>query len=55
MFMVLASAPAKIILFGEHAVVYKRHAVVTAINLRCYAEAKKSNEIKIVPRSEQLA
>ena len=46
--MVLASAPAKIILFGEHAVVYKRHAVVTAINLRCYAEAKKSNEIKIV-------
>lgn len=43
-----ASAPAKIILFGEHAVVYKRHAVVTAINLRCYAEAKKSNEIKII-------
>ncbi len=42
-----ASAPAKIIIFGEHAVVYKRHAVVTAINLRCYAEAKKSDEIKI--------
>jgi len=43
-----ASAPAKIILFGEHAVVYRRHAVVTAINLRCYAEAKKSSEIKII-------
>ncbi len=43
-----ASAPAKIILFGEHAVVYKRHAVVTAINLRCYAEAKKSTNIKII-------
>ncbi len=42
-----ASAPAKIILFGEHAVVYKRHAVVTAINLRCYAEAKKSDEVRI--------
>ncbi len=43
-----ASAPAKIILFGEHAVVYGRHAVVTAINLRCYAEAKKSDEIRII-------
>ncbi len=43
-----ASAPAKVILFGEHAVVYGRHAVVTAIDLRCYAEAKKSDEIRII-------
>jgi len=42
-----ASAPAKIILFGEHAVVYGRHAIVTAINLRCYVEARKSDRIRI--------
>jgi mevalonate kinase len=43
-----ASAPGKIFLFGEHAVVYKRHAVVTAINLRCYAEVRKSSEFRII-------
>ncbi len=43
-----ASAPAKIILFGEHAVVYKKHALVTAVNLRCYAEAKKSSNFRII-------
>lgn len=43
-----ASAPAKIILFGEHAVVYKKHALVTAVNLRCYADVKKSSNFKII-------
>jgi mevalonate kinase len=43
----IASAPGKVILFGEHAVVYGRHAVVTAINRRCYADVKKSSEIRI--------
>jgi len=43
----IASAPGKVILFGEHAVVYGRHAVVTAINRRCYADVKKSNNIRI--------
>jgi mevalonate kinase len=38
-----ASAPGKIFLFGEHAVVYGRHAVVMAIDLRCYAEARKNS------------
>lgn len=43
----IASAPGKVILFGEHAVVYKRHAVVGAINLRCYAKVERFGEIKI--------
>ena len=43
-----ASAPGKVILFGEHAVVYGRHAVASAIGLRCYVEARKSNDIKII-------
>jgi mevalonate kinase len=43
----IASAPGKVILFGEHAVVYGRHAVVTAINRRCYADVKKSSGFRI--------
>ncbi|MFP3946608.1 MAG: mevalonate kinase [Archaeoglobaceae archaeon] len=43
----IASAPGKVILFGEHAVVYGRHAVVTAINRRCYAEVKRSSDFRI--------
>lgn len=44
----IASAPGKIILFGEHSVVYGRHALVSAINLRCWVEAKKSDEFRII-------
>lgn len=44
----IASAPGKIILFGEHSVVYGRHALVSAINLRCRVEAKKSREFRII-------
>lgn len=36
--MTTASAPGKIILFGEHAVVYGRPAVATAIDKRIYVE-----------------
>lgn len=46
----IASAPGKVILFGEHAVVYGRHAVVTAINRRCHAEVKKSSDFRIRSR-----
>ncbi len=35
----IASAPAKVILFGEHAVVYNKLALVCAINKRIYVEA----------------
>lgn len=46
---VIASAPGKITLFGEHAVVYGYPAIVVAINKRvyAYAEARDDNVIKI--------
>ena len=37
--MVIASAPAKVILFGEHFVVYGEPAIAIAIDKRAYAEA----------------
>ncbi|HQM95305.1 MAG TPA: mevalonate kinase [Methanofastidiosum sp.] len=45
----LVSAPGKIILFGEHSVVYGRGAIASAIDLRTYTEGKllKDKTIKI--------
>ncbi len=45
--MAIASAPAKVILFGEHSVVYGRHAVVTAIDLRCYVRVERAKGFTI--------
>ncbi|MBS7607312.1 mevalonate kinase [Candidatus Bathyarchaeota archaeon] len=43
-----ASAPAKIILFGEHFVVYDRPAVVMAIERRAYVTAKPRADNRII-------
>jgi len=41
---VVASAPAKVILFGEHFVVYGEPAIVIAIDKRAYAKAEIRND-----------
>jgi len=38
-----ASAPGKLMLFGEHAVVYGHPSIVTAVSERLYVETSKSN------------
>lgn len=45
--MVIASAPGKVTLFGEHAVVYGEPAIVMAINRRAYVEVQLRNDSKI--------
>ncbi len=45
--MIICSAPGKIYLFGEHAVVYGEPAIACAINLRTRVAARKSNAITI--------
>jgi mevalonate kinase len=47
-----ASAPAKVILFGEHFVVYGGPAILAAINKRITVDARTINENKIVIRSD---
>jgi len=51
---VTASAPAKIILFGEHFVVYGEPAVVLAIDKRAYASVKMRSDSKIYINSADL-
>uniref|UniRef100_A0A1B6IB16 Mevalonate kinase n=1 Tax=Homalodisca liturata TaxID=320908 RepID=A0A1B6IB16_9HEMI len=43
----VVSAPGKVILFGEHSVVYKKSALCTSINKRLYVMLKTSTENKI--------
>jgi mevalonate kinase len=42
-----ASAPGKVILFGEHFVIYNNVAIVTAINRRCFAKAESTQNLDI--------
>ena len=46
--MIKASAPGKLILFGEHIVVYGEPAIATAIDKRAYATATELEGRKIV-------
>jgi len=51
---VVASAPAKIILFGEHFVVYGEPAIVVAIDKRAYVKIESRNDNNLHLRSTTL-
>ena len=51
---VIASAPAKVILFGEHFVVYGEPAIVMAIDKRAYAKAELRQDKRLYMRSVNL-
>lgn len=46
--IVRTSAPGKLILIGEHTVVYGKPALITAINKRCFATIKERTDKKII-------
>lgn len=51
---VVASAPAKVILFGEHFVVYGEPAIVLAIDKRAYATVESRKDKQLCIRSANL-
>jgi mevalonate kinase len=51
---VVASAPAKVILFGEHFVVYGEPAIVLAIDKRAYATVENRDDKRLYIRSINL-
>jgi mevalonate kinase len=48
---VITSAPGKLMLFGEHAVVYERPCIVTAVGIRVRVEISKVDSEKITVQS----
>jgi mevalonate kinase len=42
-----ASAPGKVIIFGEHFVVYNNEAIVAAINRRCFGRAESTEKLGV--------
>ena len=46
-----ASAPAKVILFGEHFVVYGKPAILASIDKRVYVDVKVGKDSRIVIKS----
>lgn len=51
---ITTSAPGKLMLFGEHAVIYGRPCIVTAVDQRIYATVEKIAGEKIVINAPQL-
>ena len=45
---VRVSAPGKLMLFGEHAVIYDRPCLVTAVNKRIWVEVSENNKDEII-------
>ncbi|ORX63334.1 mevalonate kinase [Anaeromyces robustus] len=41
--IVITSAPGKVIVFGEHAVVYGKTAIASSLGLKCYSKVEKTN------------
>jgi len=52
--MVKTSAPGKLMLFGEHAVVYERPCIVTAVNHRMSVSIDKRNDEKIIVNAPEM-
>jgi len=52
--MIITSAPGKVILFGEHAVVYDKLGIVCSIDKRCNVKILSAKENRVFVRSEKL-
>ncbi len=53
--MISVSAPGKVHLIGEHAVVYNKPAIIAAIGLRCRVSAEKSDKISVESKEPSLS